>query len=118
MADKGFNGTSITLCGVTIDDAELLDVDYTKNGQKIKVSGAGAIKKLFEVGIPEEGCTVTIVGANPGPDYGDKGDTTVNWNDGTSTALGNTVCDSIHISGAEDDKIQSVVTVCPTPAAS
>lgn len=115
MADNGFNGSTITIASVPVGD-ELLSIDYTKEGAKVQVTGSGAATKLFVAGIPEEGVTFTVTGGTA-LDVGDTGAVTIEFNDGTSVSLTNSVVTSISISGSEDSPLVSSVTLAPTDAA-
>jgi hypothetical protein len=114
MANNGFNGSSVTIASA--GQADLLSIDYTKEGAKVQVTGSDATTKLFVAGIPEEGVTFTVAGGTS-LDVGDTGAVAISFFDGTSVSLTNSIVVSIGISGSEDSPITSSITLAPTSAA-
>ena len=114
MADDGFNGSTLTVAGVSATGIK--DISFSQSGAKVQVSGAEATQKEYMTGIPDIELTASVVGALA-VDVGDTGETSVVWNDGTTDTITNSIVVSVDTSGSEDGEITTSVTVAPTPAA-
>lgn len=112
MASDIFDGSTVTVAGETTS-GKIQDVSYSQSGPKVSVSGADATSEKYEVGVPDKECSITVVGVLS-VSVGDKGATTINWNDGTSDSIGDTVVVSVETSGSKGSAITTSVTVAPT----
>jgi len=114
MADDGFNGSSISVVGGAV--TPLIDAEYTSSGAKVRVSGAADSTHIYEAGLPDNAITLTCGGVTSIA-VGDKGATTITWNDGETSTLTNSVVVEVSSSGSIDGAITSKITVVDSTAA-
>lgn len=113
MADKGFNGTTITFPTAAI--AELRSVSYSVGGATVDVGASDDTAALFVNGRDDVEVTVEIVGGTT-LSRGDTGAVTISWFDGTSDTLTNAVITQVTVSGSMDGDITTSVSLKETPA--
>ena len=113
MADDGFNGSSVSVVGGAM--TPLIDAEFTSQGAKVRVSGAGDSEHTYEAGLPDNAITLTVGGVVTTA-VGDKGETTITWNDGGSSSITNSVCVEVSSTGSLDGAITSHIVVCPSTA--
>ena len=111
MADKGFNGSTISFGG---DQVPLRDINYDEAAAEVQVTGAADARHGYEAGIPDPTATFSIVGGSS-VSVGDTGDVIIAWNDGTSDSLGTSIITGRSTTGSLDGEILSNVTVRPQP---
>lgn len=111
MADKGFNGSTISLGG---NQVPLRDINYDEAAAEVQVTGAADARHGYQAGIPDPTATFSIVGGST-ISVGDEGDVAIAWNDGTSDSLGTGVVISRGTAGSLDGEILTNVTVRPLP---
>jgi hypothetical protein len=114
MADKGFNGTTVSVVGTSA--VPLLDASNSSSGAKVQVSGSGDSQKEYVTGVPDNVVTLTVAGCLD-IDVGDTGATTVTWNDGTTDTYTSSIVTDVNATGSEDSPITQDISVAPTPAA-
>lgn len=110
MANDGFNGTTIAIGTPT--QTPLISVEYNCSAAKVEVTASEATSKNYVSGVPDESITFTVVGVT-GCDIGAVGAVTVTWFDGSTITFTTGTVTDVSISGSQDDRITSSITVVP-----
>ena len=112
MANRGFDGTTITFGGSAI--ARVTDIGFTDNGNPVDITSLDDAVHKFVNGIPSMELTVTVVGVSTIV-RGNTGAIVITWNDGTSQTGGSNtfLCTNHEESGSLDDKITTALTFAP-----
>ena len=132
MADRGFNGVTLTWEPAVGGDSAaalgpLTNISVTVGTAEVQVSGAGDAKHLFEAGIEDLTLNVEIVGCPTPGDVsstnvavGDKGNIVTTWAEAdagaTSASLTNAVCTSVNVSGSLYGPVTSSLAFRPSVA--
>jgi len=112
MANKGFNGTTVTFPS-TASTLGLRGVSYTESAAEVNVTGASDSVQKHVAGIPKKELSLDIVGGST-VTAGTTGSMTVNWNDGKTTTVGSVVVISKDIKGQMDGEITASLKVTRT----
>jgi hypothetical protein len=108
MADKGFNGTTVTFAGSGL--TPLVSVRYQASAAKADVGGAADTDILYELARVKRTTTVTIKGATTIAD-GATGALVVAHNDGGSKgSIAAAIVTGTPVSGKLDGEITSTIT--------
>ena len=113
MPNVNTNDVTITF-GITSIKTQLLSVNPTAKGAKIKTTGMGATKHRYKIGITDEELTLKFAGSMPTINKGDTGALAMTWPDGetigSDTML---VCDDKAVSGSMDQGYEATLKFCP-----
>lgn len=108
---KGFNGTTLSFKGANL--APLTSVSYASEGAEVATGGSTSTGYEYNAGLAANGFTVEVQGGSTITVGLNSTVTTVTWNDGTSTALGKTVCTKRETSGSLNDTISTSISIRP-----
>ncbi len=111
MANDGFNGTTITIGSA---QTPLIDLTHTRSAAKVDVTGCGDQIHNYEVGLPDDTITFTVVGVSGLDPEDATSAVTVAWYDGTSTGYAGMVCTDAVVSGSLDGTITTALTYVPS----
>lgn len=117
MADKGFNGTTVSFAGTGITPLISLNVEHTVT--EADVGGAGDSATIIEPGVPVDKTVTVEVAGSATIEKGDKGAIAVVWNDNATTNFGDitaAMCVRVSDNGAEGDAITTTYVFKPSPA--
>lgn len=107
-----FNGTTLSFGSALVG---LRSIDYDEGDGETNVSGSEVDQEEYASAIADPSVTVEAVGANDIA-KGDTGTLAINWNDGTSTPIGNAVCTGNKVSGKKNDAITHTLKFRKAPA--
>jgi hypothetical protein len=110
MANKGFNGSTISIANSA--QTPLRNINYNVTAAKVKVTGSGDNSHTYVSGLPDVTVDFEIVGGG-GPAEGSSGNCVIAWFDGTNASLTSVFVESRKTSGALDGEILTTVTVVP-----
>ena len=111
MANKGFNGTTISFPSTSTSIGALRGISYSESAAEVNVTGASDTVQTHVAGIPKKDLTLDIVGGSTTLIAGSTGSMKVNWFDGKTTSLGKVVVISRDIKGQMDGEITSSIKV-------
>lgn len=118
MANKGFNGTTVTLNAQPLFAAatDIRSVEFSESSARVRVSGSGDSMHTDVPGIPEVTCTVTGVGSSSVEDN-TSGTLVVTWFDGVdSESISNCAIFEKSTSGDMDGEITTTYVIGPSVA--
>lgn len=111
MAESA-NGSTATFDSTALGTVR--DISWTENGNPIDVTDLGDTNHIFEVGITDIECTLTVVGGeDSAAAVGDSGTLAISWNDGSSESA-TMVCTNRETSGSLDSEITTNYTFKPS----
>lgn len=110
MANKGFNGTTVTFGGSAIGEPR--SIDFSDEANEVDVTSLDNAIHAFVSGIPSLECTVEVLG-NPAIARGDTGALAIAWFHGGTDSIGSAICTAKPASGSLDGEITTTYTFKP-----
>ena len=103
MANKGFNGTTVTFSGLTLT-SNLKSVKYGAKVKAVDVTASSDTEMKNVAGIKSKTLTITTIGGLTDV-VGSVGNLVANFFDNTSMTITNALCESVETDGAMDGAI-------------
>jgi len=110
MANKGFNGTTVTFPSTSASIGSLRGVSYSESAPEVNLTDSNDTVQTHTTGIPKKELTLDLVGGST-ITAGSTGSLEVKWFDGTTTSLGNVAVVSKDTKGQMDGEITSSLKV-------
>jgi len=110
MANKGFNGTSVTFPTTSSTVGSLRGVSYSESAAEVNLTDSDDTAQSCTAGIPKKELTLDLIGGST-ITAGSTGSLKVTWFDGKSSDLGKVVVISKEVKGQMDGEITSSVKV-------
>ena len=108
MADKGFNGSTMTWPNTSTNLANVVSMDFAEPMAEVDITDASDTYKTYEAGLRDLEFTVELNG-NPAIAVGDPGALAVAWNDGTTDAMGTAKIFEKAVRGEVDGAIRTTL---------
>jgi len=111
MANKGFNGTTVTFPSTSTVVGLLRGASYTESSAEVNVTGVADAAQSHVAGIPKKELSLDLLGCSTALTVGSTGSMKVNWFDGKTSNLGKVVIISRDVKGQMDGEITTAVKV-------
>lgn len=110
MANKGFNGSTISIAGS--GQTPLRSIDYDDPDNAVDVSGCADASHGYVNGLPDPQITFEVVGITT-VEKGDTGSVSIAWFDGQNDSITSAIVTGVNKTGSLDSELLSTVTVRP-----